>query len=416
MADLVPSWCFAEGVRFIPVQSPGIPEDHSGSKMEEQKSETPNGAAQSGNSLSGDIKPEIVAKATGLPVEVITATDPSQMQGANSQKMTLFGLTATLGNIPPEFQGVMTAPLAKKLKIPIKVSNAIIKNFKNSTYLAELLPSTRSVVGQEETRPRSLFTSPLLPLPTPLENGELQRDRETFQATLAPMDQDLFNWLFSEEEKGPVVYVAFGSIVRPHQDFLKKIAAALDGGESWRVLWVLPEELQGSLPEYKPGRWRVEKFVPQADVLKCNRIRCFLSHMGANSTTESLVCGIPMLCCPFYMDQFEWTKTVCHHVGAGLQVSKASTEDEIRSTLQRLLDEPSFTERARRISRIMRAQADAVLDKLGPGMAIPAGTNLGAGASVSAALILAALAKESPDFIFQAVADTTKKAETEVNQ
>ena len=59
-----------------------------------------------------------------------------------------------------------------------------------------------------------------------------------------------------------MVYVAFGSIVRPHEDsvdvsrtvesspcspnissagwrkdLLKKLAAALDGGDEWRVLW-----------------------------------------------------------------------------------------------------------------------------------------------------------------------------------
>lgn len=271
-------------------------------------------------------------------------------------------------------------------------------------------------MGQQENRERSLFTSPLLPLPVPLENGELQRDRETFKATLSTVDEDLLQWLFSDEEKGPVVYVAFGSIVRPNQDLLRKLAEALDGGDEWRVLWVLPEELQQHLPHYNPGRWRVEKFVPQADVLKSNRVRCFLSHMGANSTTESLVCGVPMMCCPFYMDQYEWTKTVCEHLGAGLMVRKASPCEEIREALRRLLNEPLFSERARRISRVMRAQADAVLEKLGPQMLAPEGSHLGAGASVSAALILSSLAKESPDFVFQAVADTTKSAEAEFRQ
>lgn len=58
------------------------------------------------------------------------------------------------------------------------------------------------------------------------------------QATLAPIDKDLLDWLFSssadscrrlaglrildqlagEEDKGPIVYVAFGSIVRPSKD------------------------------------------------------------------------------------------------------------------------------------------------------------------------------------------------------
>ncbi|CAE7027512.1 UGT76C4 [Symbiodinium sp. CCMP2456] len=81
-----------------------------------------------------------------------------------------------------------------------------------------------------------------------------------------------------------------------------------------------------------------------------------------------------------------------------------------------LLNEPLFSERARRISRVMRAQADAVLEKLGPEMVAPEGSHLGAGASVSAALILSSLAKESPEFVFQAVAETTKSAEGDFRQ
>eukprot|EP00439_Symbiodinium_sp_Y106_P007123 s5373_g1.t1 len=207
---LIPAWCYAEGVSFIPVQSPGIPEDHTHLKE---------GPKPKSSDPGKELPPEVMAKATGLPVEVIKALnegkDPSQLPQANSQNMTLFGLTATIQAIPPEFIGMMTGPLAKKLKLPIKVANSVLKNLPNATYLAELYPSTRSVVGQQENRERSLFTSPLLPLP---ENGELQRDRETFKATLSTVDEDLLQWLFSEEEKGPVVYVAFGSIVRPNQD------------------------------------------------------------------------------------------------------------------------------------------------------------------------------------------------------
>ena len=63
-------------------------------------------------------------------------------------------------------------------------------------------------------RERVLFCSPLLPLPQPLEGGRLQRDRANFEATLAPVATELLEWLFSEDTK-PIVYVAFGSIVRP---------------------------------------------------------------------------------------------------------------------------------------------------------------------------------------------------------
>ncbi|CAK8991661.1 UDP-glycosyltransferase 83A1 [Durusdinium trenchii] len=409
MNNLVPAWCEAENIRLLPVHSPGIPEDME-KNMEKE-----------GESIETQrkIPREIDAKAMGVSVEVIKAleqkVDPSQMPQVNSNELTLMGLMLTVGSLPPEMVGFMTAPLAKKLKVPIKVASTILKNLKTDNYVAEIYASTRSVVGQKTSKERVLFCSPLLPLPKPLEGGRLQRDRESFEATVAPIEKDLLEWLFCKEHTSPIVYVAFGSIVRPSKEMIEKLAKALDG-DSWRVLWVLPQEIQSFLPTDRPNarRWRVEAFVPQADVLKCERIRCFLSHMGANSTTESLVCSVPMLCCPFYMDQFEWTWTVCEHLGAGLQIGKASSIEEIQLKLRRLLDEPQFTERAAWISQVMRSQAEGMLSKLGPDMEPPENTPLGVGASVAAAVILASLVKESPDWLLKAVEETTKAAEAAV--
>lgn len=415
MNNLVPAWCAAEKIRLLPVHSPGIPEDYD-------KNTAKDGASNGEPQIK--IAPEIMAKVMGVSVEFIKAmeqkVDPSQLPQVNSSELTLTGLMNTVAGMPLEMVGFMTSPLAKKLKVPLKVASAILKNLKRDDYVAEIYASTRSVVGQRTLKERILFCSPLLPLPKPMENGCLQRNRESFEATLAPIDKDLLDWLFSEEDTGPIVYVAFGSIVRPSKEMIEKLAKALDGGDKWRVLWVLPDELQSFLPSERPalGRWRVERFVPQADVLKCERVRCFLSHMGANSTTESLVCSIPMLCCPFYMDQFEWTWTVCEHIGAGLQIGKASSFEEIQAKLQRLLTEPQFTQRAAWISQVMRAQADLMLAKLGPAMAPPEngpnGPALGVGACVAGAVVLAALVKESPDWLLKAVAETTQMAEAKV--
>jgi len=403
--DLVAAYCHVQGVSFIPVHSPGIPEDWGQDKAQDGK--------------AGDIikqlgiDPQLLGKALGMPPEFIMGaqSDPSKV---NPQDMTLMGAMQSVLTLPPEMVAFMGGPISKKLKLPIKVTNQLLKARADAASPAEIYPSTRNMVGTSTTRPRSLFTSPLLPLPAPLENGELQRDRKTFEETLGSVvAPDLLSWLFCEDEPGPVVYVAFGSIVRPSKDTVRRLAEALDGGEDWRVLWVLPESLEQHLPSPRPaaGRWRVERFVPQADVLKCNRVKCFLSHMGANSTTESLVCGVPMMCCPFYLDQHQWAAAVTDHLKAGLTVSKSASPEEFRAVLRRLLNEPSFAERASRSSRVMRAQADAVLEKLGPEMAPPAGTKLGPGSSVCAAAILACLAKESPDVLFQIMDETTKSAE-----
>eukprot|EP00913_Durusdinium_trenchii_P018585 g17464.t1 len=90
---------------------------------------------------------EIDAKAMGVSVEVIKAleqkVDPSQMPQVNSNELTLMGLMLTVGSLPPEMVGFMTAPLAKKLKVPIKVASTILKNLKTDNYVAEIYASTR---------------------------------------------------------------------------------------------------------------------------------------------------------------------------------------------------------------------------------------------------------------------------------
>mmetsp|Transcript_97130 Transcript_97130/g.172973 ORF Transcript_97130/g.172973 Transcript_97130/m.172973 type:complete len:636 (-) Transcript_97130:253-2160(-) len=402
--DLIGAWCHCEGSSFLPVHSPGIPEDW------EDKSQ--NGQATDVVKDLG-LDPQLLGKAMGMPPDLLTGaqTDGSKV---NPQDMTLMGAMQSVLTLPPQAAAFMGAPISKKLKLPVKATNQLLKARSDVASPAEIYPSTRNMVGTKTTRPRSLFTSPLLPLPAPLETGELQRDRKTFEETLGSVvAADLSSWLFSEDEPGPVVYVAFGSIVRPSEGTIRRLAEALDGAEEWRVLWVLPDCLEKHLPSSRPpaGRWRVERFVPQADVLKCNRVKCFLSHMGANSTTESLVCGVPMMCCPFYLDQHQWAAAVSEHLGAGLTVSKSASPEEFRSTLRRLLNEPKFAERASRSSRVMRAQADAMLAKLGPDMAPPEGTKLGPGASVCAAAILASLAKESTDFLFQMMDESTNAAE-----
>lgn len=410
--NLVPAWCAVETIQFIPVHSPGIPEDYK----------------EVGDpSMATDLDPEKLAKAVGMPVEIVkmdldrkagkAVPDAASMPQGDPRNLTLLGAMISLMSLPPEMAGFMAGTLAKKLKVAPKSMSAVIRALPGVQIFAEIYPSTKSMVGETTTKNRSLFTSPLLPLAKPLENSDgldiVQRDRSSFEATLAPVASDLLDWMYDETEPGPIVYVAFGSIVRPAKDNLVNIAAALDGGQSWRVLWVLSESLEDMLPSPRPpaGRWRIERFVPQADLLKCNRVKCFLSHCGANSTTESLVCGVPMLCCPFYLDQFEWAKAVCEHLRAGLRVEKSAHPSTIQAALRRLLEEPLFAQNALRASRVMRLQADAVLELLGPEMAPPTESKLGPGASVCAAIILASLANQSPDFIFDVVEQTTKAAE-----
>ena len=68
---------------------------------------------------------ETMAKALGTTVAFIEAmekqVEPSQLPQVPSTELTLMGLMNAVDSMPPDMVGFMTGPLAKKLKVPVKV-------------------------------------------------------------------------------------------------------------------------------------------------------------------------------------------------------------------------------------------------------------------------------------------------------
>ncbi|XP_044480182.1 7-deoxyloganetic acid glucosyl transferase-like [Mangifera indica] len=125
------------------------------------------------------------------------------------------------------------------------------------------------------------------------------------------VDRSCISWLDKQPPQS-VIYVSFGSIAVLSREQLLEFWHGLVNSNK-RFLWVIrpdsisgkngedeiPEELVGATKE----RGYMVGWVPQEEVLAHQAVALFLTHSGWNSTLESIVAGVPMLCWPYFADQ-----------------------------------------------------------------------------------------------------------------
>ncbi|XP_073116697.1 UDP-glycosyltransferase 75C1-like [Elaeis guineensis] len=109
-------------------------------------------------------------------------------------------------------------------------------------------------------------------------------------------------WLDSKQDKS-VVYVSFGSMSVIKKRQLEEILWGLK--ESGRpYLWVVRKDNRGEGVELEDGEnGMVVEWCSQVKVLSHPSVGCFVTHCGWNSTLESLICGVPTIGVPQWVDQ-----------------------------------------------------------------------------------------------------------------
>lgn len=122
------------------------------------------------------------------------------------------------------------------------------------------------------------------------------------------VDRTCMTWLESQPLKS-VVYVSFGSITPMKGEEIIEIWHGLLNSKK-PFLWVIRPNMgqeKGLLKELEEGTTKekgmIVGWVPQEEVLSHKAIGAFLTHGGWNSTLESVVCGVPMICWPYFADQ-----------------------------------------------------------------------------------------------------------------
>lgn len=133
-------------------------------------------------------------------------------------------------------------------------------------------------------------------------------------------DRKCIRWLDEQPPKS-VLYVSFGSQNQLTMEEFKEYWHGIrNSGE--RFVWVIrPDSIKGQEMDQDgflmglhntttQGKGLILSWVPQEEVLSHPATAAFLTHSGWNSTLESIIAGVPMICWPQYVDQLVTSRYV----------------------------------------------------------------------------------------------------------
>lgn len=152
----------------------------------------------------------------------------------------------------------------------------------------------------------------------------------------------------------PRVYGTLGTIFNKESgDLLERLLAGLARLDA-DVLVTVGRELDPADFGAQPPHVRVERFVPQAEVLP--EVDLVVSHGGSGSLSATLAHGLPSLLLPLGADQ---PHNASRATGLGLAAAldaAGATPDEIADRARSVLDDAATAARCRAVADEMRAQ------------------------------------------------------------
>ncbi|XP_059233738.1 2-hydroxyacylsphingosine 1-beta-galactosyltransferase [Mustela nigripes] len=167
----------------------------------------------------------------------------------------------------------------------------------------------------------------------------------------SPLPEDLQRWVNGANEHG-FVLVSFGAGVKYlSEDIANKLAGAL-GRLPQKVIW----RFSGTKPKNLGNNTKLIEWLPQNDLLGHSNIKAFLSHGGLNSIFETMYHGVPVVGIPLFGDHYD-TMTRVQAKGMGILLEwKTVTEGELYEALVKVINNPSYRQRAQKLSEIHKDQ------------------------------------------------------------
>jgi UDP:flavonoid glycosyltransferase YjiC (YdhE family) len=254
--------------------------------------------------------------------------------------------------IAAELHGIPHARVAIGLSSTEELGLGIAAGAVDAIRSAEGLPPDPAADVLRESPYLSVF-------PATLDEGDQPHTHRFRDPAWNAPSGDLPDWWPGREDE-PLVYVTFGSVAGGFPQALPAYAVALQAVAELpvRVLLTVGRDLDLAALPGAPGNVRIERWVPQQDVL--GHAAAAVVHGGSGSTLGAIAAGVPLVVVPLFADQPQNARRVAE-VGAGLAVEPnrqdvPATIEPLRDALRAVLDDPSYGERARALADELGAE------------------------------------------------------------
>lgn len=184
-----------------------------------------------------------------------------------------------------------------------------------------VINSSREIEGKYIDYASQLIHSEIIPVGTQVQSSRTEGGVN---------DAEIMDWLGKKDEYSSV-FVSFGSEYFLEKETIQEIAYGLElsnvnfiwivrftKGADVRIEDVLPE---GFLERVGERGKILEKWAPQAKILRHPSIGGFVSHCGWNSVIESIQFGVPIIAMPMHLDQPMNAKLVVE-LGVAVEVKR----------------------------------------------------------------------------------------------
>ncbi|PSN46987.1 hypothetical protein C0J52_17341 [Blattella germanica] len=163
---------------------------------------------------------------------------------------------------------------------------------------------------------------------------------------------------FIDDAKDGVIFFSLGSLVKgetlpedKRQAFLSVFSKLPQ-----RIVW--KADFMPGLPDnVMTGTW-----LPQFEILNHPNIRLFITHGGLMGTQEAIYIGVPMIGIPLFSDQ---KMNIENYVRKGIALKLdfySITEETLLSSLNTILNDPSYEKNAKRMAALFRDRPQSALE------------------------------------------------------